>query len=68
MMKNALIIVGVMTLSLMGLWGMYMVNDQTVAGTACTFLLAAEEEEEFQVDIKEEEIVGPDRIWNVQSG
>jgi len=65
-MKNALIFFGVMLLALMGICGMYTVQGQTAAEPAGIFLLAADEEEEFA--IKEEEIVGPDRTWNVQLG
>ncbi|MBI4962691.1 MAG: hypothetical protein HY913_05380 [Desulfomonile tiedjei] len=68
-MKNALIIFGVLSLALAGVYGVYTSYEQTAATPAATFLLAAdEEEEELAVDIKEEEIVGPDRTWNVQLG
>lgn len=68
-MKKALIFLGMLSLALMGIYGMYASYAQTAAAApAGIFLLAADEEEEFKVDIKEEEIVGPDRNWNVQYG
>jgi hypothetical protein len=95
-MKNALVILGVLSVVLMGAWGIctipghtasmpasaigfgnghYAPTDTTVQdgllrsllGGSSFVLVAEEEEEEIQTDIKEEELTpGPDRTWCCQ--